>query len=234
MLWPPVYKIRHSKRAKHVSLRVYAGSGLEVIIPEKKKKYDVIGFIDSHREWIEKQIEKFKISFVSEDYSVLPNKIELPAIMQSMNIIYHPIESAQSISYRVERDNIIFYGAITDFSVCAPIVIKWLKNQAKLHLKKMLDELSIECELPYQQLSIRAQKTVWGSCTSKKSIQLNYKIIFLPKSTARYILIHELCHTKHLNHSASFWRMVATFVPDFRQHVTYLKTADQWIPRWLI
>lgn len=163
-----------------------------------------------------------------------PNKIELLAILQSIDIIYRPIESTQSISHRIEKDKIIFYGAITDFSACVPIVMKWLKKQAKVHLKKRLDELSAECELPYQQLSVRAQKTVWGSCTSRKKIQLNYKILFLPEDTARYILIHELCHTKHLNHSASFWRMVASFVPDFREHIKWLKTADQWMPRWLL
>lgn len=164
----------------------------------------------------------------------LPNKIELHAILQSIDIIYRPIESAQSISHRIENNKIIFYGAITDFSACAPIVIKWLKKLAKVHLKERLDELSAECQLPYQQLSVRAQKTVWGSCTSRKKIQLNYKILFLPEDTARYILIHELCHTKHLNHSASFWKMVASLQPDFRAHIKWLKTADQTLPRWLL
>lgn len=74
---------------------------------------------------------------------------------------------------------------------------------------------------------------MWGSCTVKKDIQLNYKILFLPESLARYILIHELCHTIHLNHSMSFWKMVARYVPDYRAQIKALREADQFLPRWL-
>ncbi|MCX7120572.1 MAG: SprT family zinc-dependent metalloprotease [Gammaproteobacteria bacterium] len=234
MPWPPQYTIRHSKRAKRVSMRIYAGSGLEVVIPQRQKNFDVLGFINQHRDWIEKHAQQFTFLLPDNaDEKALPEIIELKSINKNIDIIYRPINATTGVSYRVDKNKIIFYGAITDFSVCVPAVVQHLKKQAKKYLGELLNQLSIECNLPYQKLSIRGQKTVWGSCTAQKNIQLNYKILFLPKAIARYILIHELCHTVHLNHSVSFWKCVARFVPDFRAQVKLLRQADQFLPRWL-
>ncbi len=232
-LWPPHYKIRRSKRAKNMSLRIYSGSGLEVVIPDRKRSFDVMAFLNENREWVEKQAAKFQIDLREDNKQCLPSTLELRAINKAIDIIYRPIESSVCVSSKCTKDKIIFYGAITDFSVCVPTITKWLKKQAKIILGNSLNELSTQYHLPFRKLSIRAQKTVWGSCTAKKDIQLNYKILFLPENLARYILIHELCHTVHLNHSISFWKMVACVIPDYRAQVKSLKTADQFIPRWL-
>jgi predicted metal-dependent hydrolase len=114
-----------------------------------------------------------------------------------------------------------------------PHVIIWLKKQAKVILGNWLRDLSVQYHLPFQKLSIRAQKTVWGSCTACKNIQLNYKILFLPAQLARYILIHELCHTVHMNHSRAFWALVACYVPQYRECIKQLKQADHHMPRWI-
>src|SRR3990167_1524932 len=230
--WPPHYKVRHSKRVKSVSLRLYAGHGLEIVVPERKRQFDALAFLNTHRDWVEKHAARLKIELSAvPDQPILLNKIELPAINRIVEIIYRPIAGTDNTSFRYENNKIIFYGAIHDFSVCVPFITQWLKKQAKLYLKKMIDELSLSCELPYRKLSIRAQKTVWGSCTANADIQLNYKILFLPESLARYILIHELCNTIHLNHSVSFWKVVARYVPAFRAQVKLLKEADQFMPK---
>lgn len=78
----------------------------------------------------------------------------------------------QAFLIALTKTKIIFYGAITDFSACVPAVVQYLKKQAKKYLGDLLNQLSIECNLPYQKLSIRGQKTVWGSCTAQKNIQL--------------------------------------------------------------
>ena len=231
--WPPHYKVRHSKRVKSVSLRLYSGHGLEIVVPDGKRKFDALAFLNTHRDWVEKHAAKFKIKLHDDDQNIFPDKIELRALNSLAEIIYRPIAAADNMSFQCEKNKIIFYGAIHDFSACLPFITQWLKKQAKIHLKKMIDALSVSCQLPYRKLSIRAQKTVWGSCTANADIQLNYKILFLPESLARYTLIHELCHTIHMNHSVSFWKKVASYVPDFRIHVSLLKEADQFIPRWL-
>jgi predicted metal-dependent hydrolase len=90
----------------------------------------------------------------------------------------------------------------------------WLKKQAKIVLPNWLNELSKKNNLPFNSVRIRAQKTRWGSCSARKNINLNYQLLFLPTGLVQHILLHELCHTVHLNHSKAFWQLLTRLDPN--------------------
>ena len=75
----------------------------------------------------------------------------------------------------------------------------------------------------YNRIAIRNQKTRWGSCSSNKNLNFNYKIVFLPYELAEYLVVHELCHLKHFNHSKDFWGLVEVFCPNYKSHQNILK-----------
>lgn len=68
----------------------------------------------------------------------------------------------------------------------------------------------------YLQINIRDQKTRWGSCSRRGSLNFNFRLFYLPESMRDYVIVHELCHLKELNHSVRFWNLIAQTVPDFR------------------
>lgn len=107
-----------------------------------------------------------------------------------------------------------------------------LPEKARGYLIPMLARLSKDTELEYRCVRIKWQRTVWGSCSSKGSINLSARLIFLPPELVRYVLIHELCHTKHLNHSASFWRLVASLEPAYRDREAVLHRTEHLVPGW--
>lgn len=67
----------------------------------------------------------------------------------------------------------------------------------------------------FNKIFIKNQKTRWGSCSRKQNINLNYKIIFLPKKHGDYIIVHEMCHLKEFNHSKKFWTLVEKAIPNY-------------------
>ena len=73
------------------------------------------------------------------------------------------------------------------------------------------------------KIFIRNQKTRWGSCSGKKNLNFNYKIVFLPEHLQDYIIVHELCHLKEMNHSSKFWNNVALKIPNYREIIKEIK-----------
>ncbi|MEM1310707.1 MAG: M48 family metallopeptidase, partial [Cyanobacteria bacterium P01_H01_bin.153] len=103
----------------------------------------------------------------------------------------------------------------------------------RLELAPWLQQLSQRCDLAYSRMTVRGQATRWGSCSSKQSISLNYKLLFLPPTLVNYVLIHELCHTVHMNHSKAFWQLVQRYYPNLNQAKVDLKKSWQYVPRWV-
>lgn len=75
----------------------------------------------------------------------------------------------------------------------------------------------------FNKVMIKDQKTRWGSCSKKRNLNFNYKILFLPAKLRDYIIIHELCHLKELNHTSKFWKLVAKSIPDYQKIIKELK-----------
>lgn len=79
----------------------------------------------------------------------------------------------------------------------------------------------------YTSVTIRDQKTRWGSCSSRGTLSFNYRLIFAPPAILDYVVVHELCHLTHMNHSAAFWAHVSSVLPDYRVRRQWLKDHGQ-------
>jgi predicted metal-dependent hydrolase len=99
------------------------------------------------------------------------------------------------------------------------------KKQALIFVKQRTAELNKAYGFSYGKISVRNQKSRWGSCSKKGNLNFNYKIILLPPEHADYIIIHELCHLKEFNHSAAFWNLVAQTAPNYKKLRTELRNG---------
>lgn len=75
----------------------------------------------------------------------------------------------------------------------------------------------------FQRITIRAQKTRWGSCSSRGTLSFNWRLMLAPPRVLDYVVVHELCHLKHMDHSRNFWNAVAEIMPDYKEHKKWLK-----------
>ena len=230
------YTVRESPKAKHVSLKMSITGDLEVIVPKGFDQKRIPEILQSKQRWIERVVRRMVTQQTLVGTDVLaerPNRIALQAIAQTWQVQY---QATQDPDVRlVERPNcrLILHGNADELTVCKSALQQWIVDKAKAHLPAWLQRVSQETQLPFQQVSIRRQKTIWGSCSVRNTISLNCKLLFLPSSLVRYVLIHELCHTKHLNHSRDFWALVGKHEPDYRSLDANLRDARYLVPWWM-
>ena len=79
----------------------------------------------------------------------------------------------------------------------------------------------------YTSITIRDQKSRWGSCSSRGTLSFNYRLIFAPPKVLDYVVVHELCHLTHMNHSKDFWNLVETIMPEYRVYKSWLREHGQ-------
>jgi len=100
------------------------------------------------------------------------------------------------------------------------------KNQARDLVIRKIEHFNRFYQFGFNKISIRNQKTRWGSCSRRGNLNFNYKIALLPEKLADYIIVHELCHLKEFNHSRNFWSLVARTFPDYRELRRELKRYE--------
>lgn len=90
-----------------------------------------------------------------------------------------------------------------------------LREHARAFVHDRIKVLNAPYGFQYNKIAIRNSSSRWGSCSTKKNLNFNYKIVLLPPELADYIIVHELCHLQELNHSPNFWALVAGSVPNY-------------------
>lgn len=101
------------------------------------------------------------------------------------------------------------------------------KEIARTLINERLQCVNQRSEFVYHRVAIRDQRRCWGSCSSKGNLNFSYKLLFLPPCLRDYIIVHELCHLKVLNHSASFWLEVEKRMPDYVQRMNQLRIIEK-------
>ncbi|MDD5433808.1 MAG: SprT family zinc-dependent metalloprotease [Nitrospira sp.] len=230
------YSVRVSLRARHVRLTVSVQKGLEVVIPRGFDRKRIPAIIEEKRQWIRKAIEKVEhhAEFTPHDSEVkLPDHIFLQAINESWIVQYKEGHAKGVAVYETGEGLLILRGNVHDKPACKAALRRWLVRKAHDRLVPWLRDVSRETGLSFNHVLIRCQKTRWGSCSRHKGISLNLKLLFVPAPLARYIFIHELCHTVHMNHSQRYWKLVASKEAMYASLDKELKSEWRKMPHWI-
>ena len=103
-------------------------------------------------------------------------------------------------------------------------LVKWLKENAKRILLTITEQKAREMQTSFASVCISSAKTRWGSCSYDNAIRYSFRVLYAPKEVIEYVVVHELAHTKHKNHSKAFWDFLQSFVPDWKERRKWLKT----------
>ena len=173
--------------------------------------------------------------FISEKSAWIDNKQRLIKAQLEDNLNHHSSNKCLYLGslYPLKIDNsnvepISFNGhmfTITNVNgerICLPLKSWYKKRFIEVALPR-LSYFSDKHKLKVNQVRVKEQKTLWGSCSSKNNINLNYLLIMAPMKVIDYVIVHELVHTIHKNHSSKFWQKVETIIPNYKDARKWLK-----------
>ncbi|GFE83524.1 zinc protease [Steroidobacter agaridevorans] len=226
------WTVRVSRRARRMSVRVYPGGRVEVVVPPGVPPVTVQRFVGTHSQWIARRVED--LSAVGAPMTAgPPSEIQVPAIGRNFKVDYQHTRST-SIRPQLFDDGVLrIFGPIHDEAAIATALRQWLSDLAYDELGSQLKVVARELGLSFSRIQIRRQRTRWGSCSATGTISLNVCLMFLDPAVVRYLFVHELCHTRHMNHSSRFWALVEHHEPDYRRLDRELLKGWQSVPAWM-
>jgi len=222
-------EISNSNRARYLRLKLSHTGNLSVVVPKGVPLNKVKGFVASQAAWIESNIKQLNPSI--SDTARL-EQLDLAYLGEHWDLEYFPEPASQKIMLNPaeQHHSLQCSGRVDDIALLHKALGLWLKCKAEQVIPQRLARLAELHGFHFNRVTIRGQKTRWGSCSAKKNINLNYKLLFLEEPVVDYILIHELCHTIEMNHSKRFWDLVADCDENYREHDKQLNTLARTLP----
>lgn len=226
------FSVRESGRARRLSIKVFPRGRVEVVVPKRTRPADVREFVEAHRDWISKARASFAAEHPPEPFA-LPRVVTLNGIERQFSVRYEPREGANTVKYRAHDHVVVLSGRTSDEKLSVQALKRWLTRLAKSEYAPRLQALSGLTGNSFKSMHVRGQRTCWGSHSSSGTISLNFCLLFLDPGHLRYVMIHELCHARHMNHSRRFWNLVGQFEPAYRQLDKDLNGSWKRIPTWV-
>lgn len=227
----PTWHVRESRRARRLSLRVYRNGAVEVVVPLRTRPGLIESFVARHRDWIETKRNHARAQPVDP---FPPARLELTGIGESWLCVpgarqARALRSSAGVSGGACLE---LPGRIA--STALPRALRtWLAARAGRGFAPQLQALATQMNLRYDRLQIRWQRSRWGSCSARGTVSLNGALLFQRPEVVRYLLVHELAHLKHMNHSPRFWSLVEQYEPDWRRLDRELLAGWARVPTWL-
>jgi predicted metal-dependent hydrolase len=206
---------------------------VEVVVPPGASASIVHKFVHTHREWIDERVADLS-SAAPKALEMRPQTIELRAIGKSFSVDYQASPRRGITIETIGGENRLRVSGATHLdTVVADGLRTWLLDVAHDELGVLLTRVAHDCDLHFERIQARRQRTRWGSCSASGTISLNACLLFLDPRVVRYLLVHELCHTRHMNHSKRFWALVESHEPDYKRLDRELLRGWQSVPGWV-
>ena len=222
------YSVRVSARAKRCIIKIWGSSLVEVVVPTDFDRSCVKQIMEEQTDLIIHKQEKARI--LKMKYK--PAMIELKAVTATWEVSYDDDNTGGVFVREQPGSKLHVLGCQRDIPSTASALNEWVYRKAHCILPRCIETLNSELCLTYNRITVRRQKTVWGSCSAKRNINLNQNLLFLPKRMVDYVLLHELSHLEQLNHSRVFWDLLESRFKGSRDMSARVRIADSLVPEW--
>ncbi|MEH6579369.1 MAG: SprT family zinc-dependent metalloprotease [Amphritea sp.] len=218
------YQVRRSNRRKTVAIEVRRNE-VRVLAPTAVSDSWIDSFVAQKEDWIKKRLAEFAQYPEPEADPVIEEGSRLMLLGQSYSL--HIRESNQSSRVEVLSERIVLHlsGRLRrprDESIKQQLE-GWYRQQAQAYIEQRVSYWAEVMNEQPSAIKVRSYRRKWGCCNSRGELRFNWLLIMAPPEIIDYVVIHELSHLKHMNHSARFWQRVVIYCKDFKQAQGWLK-----------
>lgn len=213
------YKITYSKKRKKTIGFKIVDKTLNIISPLRVSKKFLLSFLEKKKDWVLERIKKSK----EKKKLIQDNKI----LFLGQRIDIKIMESQLLINggFCELKDNKLIVNISKNWqnTLLESVVINWYKKESFEIISEKVSFYANSFNFQYGTITIKDQKTIWGSCNSKNNLSFNWKAIFFNNDVINYLVVHELVHTIHKNHSKKYWQAVENILPNYKELNKMLK-----------
>jgi predicted metal-dependent hydrolase len=207
---PPAYRVRRSTRARRVSVRVDAHAGVEVVLPARASAREADAAMDELRPWIERRLA----AVAAARARVAPHPGYVPYL--GARLALRPQDGRTRVARR--GGELLVPGAATEQAL-----ERWYRRMARAEIAARLEEVTARLGRRHSALSIRGQRTRWGSCSAAGALSFNWRLLLAPEAVLEYVIWHEACHLLVMDHSRRFWALLERHLPGYREPRRWLR-----------
>ena len=237
------YRIRRSERARRARILV-DGDGVEVVLPRRFPLREVEPFVEEKRAWIERTLRRLRETEAELPAARLEDGGLVPYLGESLRL-YVRVEPGRQREHVARRGEELRVALPPDPERSSPdgqlplldagqelapaegalrdALERWYRKRARIEVAPRLDLACARAGASYTRLQIRGQRTRWASCSSTGAMSFNWRLLLAPAEILDYVVEHEVAHLERLDHSARFWRLLASRCPDWREHEAWLR-----------
>ena len=230
------YVFKRVPRRRHVHILVNDEGTLEVRAPWQFSLRKAREALRENAEWVLNSLAAARERLARRPRLVTGAR--LPLLDGSLHLDVRPraqidmFECARPSRGRVERRGTVLRvstASLGDGELRA-LIERWYRREAATWLAGRVEHHASQLGVLPSRVAIRGQRSRWGSCSGRGTVSLNWRLMMVPSALADYVVVHELCHLRHMNHSPRFWEMVGEVVPDYRERRRSLNALQGHLP----
>ena len=209
--------IRSRRRRRYISTRVAPDGKVQILVPYGTSDEQIRDVIAKNKDWIDRQVEAAKSKGTERSDALSAPPDELPLMGKMLPVSHEPPYGLRSHRFHVPD---VPLSELTDY------LSRLYRSLAEPMLTERTYDLARQHGFSIMSVTVRTAHTRWGSCSSRKKISLSWRLIAAPPEAIDYVIIHELCHTLHMDHSKEFWAEVDRIVPGRKRAEAMLKDTE--------
>lgn len=217
------YTVRHSERARRMSLRVLPHHGLEVVLPRGLSLKDAEAMIHREQDWVLRTLDRFAVGGAV----TLHSGQSLPLLDERLTLRLQSGERATAM----RNGDVVTVS--TDNPQLATLALEtWYRAQARSALREAASVHAMRLGVEIGRIAIKDTRSRWGSCSERGNLNFSWRLMLAPRAVMDYVVAHEVAHRRELNHSPRFWQHVEFLCPDFRLHRLWLRRNGPALAAW--